>query len=132
MKKQNSIITFPFKKMVIDLVRIIPPGKVVSYGQIALLIGLPRAARQVGWTLRQIGAEANIPWWRVVNQKGRISIDGNLHADKQLQSKLLEADGIEVNDFQVDMKRYGFIPNEKQLKNLQLESRYIDKILFKI
>ena len=122
----------PFKQKVIELVGMIPRGKVASYGQVALYIGTPRAARQVGWTLRQIGTETNIPWWRVVNQKGRISIDGNLHADKQLQSKLLEADGIEVNDFQVDMKRYGFIPNEKQLKNLQLNEEYIGDISYKL
>lgn len=121
-----------FKQKVMQAVSSIPEGKVASYGQVALYIGTPRAARQVGWTLRQIGPETNIPWWRVINQKGRISIDGNLHADRELQKKLLLADGIEVNDFRVDMEKYRFSPNGKQLKNLQLESRYIDKILFKI
>jgi methylated-DNA-protein-cysteine methyltransferase related protein len=128
MKKQNSIITSPFKKMVIDLVRIIPPGKVMSYGQIALHMGTPRAARQVGWTLRQIGTETTIPWWRVINQKGRISIDGNLHADKQLQRKLLEAEGVEVsNEYQVEMEKYRFIP-KNQLIN-QLSNQQINKYI---
>lgn len=117
----------PFKKKLIEIVQMIPQGKVASYGQIALLVGVPRAARQVGWTLRQIGAETDIPWWRVINQKGRISIDGNLHADKQLQRKLLEADGIEVNDFQVDMEKYRFIP-KNQLIN-QLSNKQINKYI---
>lgn len=118
----------PFKQKVIDIVNLIPAGKVMSYGQIALLIGVPRAARQVGWTLAQIGHETNIPWWRVINHKGRISIDGNLHADRELQRKLLETDGIEVLDYQVDMEKYRFSPNEKQLKNLQLNEEYIESI----
>lgn len=116
-----------FKNKVIKAVGLIPPGKVASYGQIALLMGAPRAARQVGWILRQIGAETNIPWWRVINQKGRISIDGNLHADRELQRKLLEADGIEVNDFQVDMEKYRFIP-KIQLIN-QLSNQQINKYI---
>lgn len=117
--------------MVIDLVRIIPPGKVASYGQIALLVGVPRAARQVGWILRQVGLEKSVPWWRVVNQKGRISIDGNLHADKQLQRKLLEAEGILVKEYQVDMGKYGFSPGSKLFKKLLLKEEYIQEVIAK-
>lgn len=121
----------PFKKRVIEIVNYIPAGKVVSYGQVALYMGAPRGARQVGWILRQIGAETNIPWWRVINQKGRISINGNLNADKDLQKKLLEADGIEVKEFQVDMERYRFKPDQKLLNRLQLGNEYIEKALNK-
>jgi methylated-DNA-protein-cysteine methyltransferase related protein len=106
----------PFTQKVIEAVQMIPPGKVMSYGQIALYIGAPRAARQVGWTLRNIGPETTIPWWRVINQKGRISIKGNFYADRELQKKLLEAEGIEVNDFQVEMGKYRFIPDPVQLE----------------
>lgn len=118
----------PFKQKVIDVVKLIPRGKVVSYGQIALYIGVPRSARQVGFTLRQIGIEADIPWWRVINQKGKISIDGNLNADRNLQKKLLEAEGIEVKEFQVSMEKYRFIPNSQILKKLQLSDEYIERI----
>lgn len=120
-----------FKQKVIEAVLQIPPGKVVSYGQIAVYIGVSRAARQVGWILRQVGPEVNIPWWRVINQKGKISIDGNLNADRALQRKLLEADGIEVKDFQVDMDKYRFIADGKLLKKLQLKEEYIEKNSYK-
>lgn len=121
----------PFSQKIIEAVRLVPAGKVASYGQIALYIGAPRAARQVGWTLRQIGAEVNIPWWRVVNQKGRISIEGNLNADRDLQKKLLQAEGIDVDDFQVDMEKYRFIPSTELLKKLQLNDDYLNEIVIK-
>ena len=63
-----------FKEKVIEVVSLIPFGKVVSYGQVALYIGIPRAARQVGWMLNRMEGDVQIPWWRVVNNQGRISI----------------------------------------------------------
>ena len=51
----------------------IPYGRVVSYGQVAAYVGVPRGARQVGWTLRRL-EDIDIPWWRVINNEGRISI----------------------------------------------------------
>jgi methylated-DNA-protein-cysteine methyltransferase related protein len=120
----------PFRQKVIEIVSHIPPGRVMSYGQVALYIGAPRAARQVGWTLRHIGPEIVIPWWRVINQKGRISIKGNFYADKMLQKKLLEAEGIEVNEFRLDMKKYRFVPEPVQLE-LVGNDKEIDKITTK-
>lgn len=117
----------PFKQKVIEAVRLTPVGKVASYGQIALYIGLPRAARQVGWILRELGDNTDIPWWRVINQKGKISISGNFHADRDLQKKLLEAEEIEVTDFQVDMEKYRFYPDTK----LQLKDSYIQEVISK-
>lgn len=123
-------LTSLFKQNVIKVVCLIPRGKVTSYGQIAVYVGVPRAARQVGWTLREWG-NTDIPWWRVVNQKGRISIDGNLHADRELQKKLLGADGVEVRDFQVDMGKYRFVADSKLLKKLQLDDEYVNKVVTK-
>lgn len=117
----------PFKKRVLEIVQVIPKGKVMSYGQIALYAGFPRASRQVGQVLRDHGEVEGVAWWRVVNQKGAISIKGNLTADRDLQKKLLEAEGVEVNDFQVDMGRYRFIATERQLKKFQLDEVYIEK-----
>ena len=76
----------PFTEKVVAIVRMIPQGKIASYGQVALYAGLPRAARQVGWVMREV--QEDMPWWRVLNNKGRISIEGNWHADKHLQKKL--------------------------------------------
>lgn len=120
----------PFKQKVIEVVAHIPFGKVASYGQIASYIGAPRAARQVGWILRGLG-DKKISWWRVVNKDGIISISGNFEADRDLQKKLLELEKIEVNDFQVDMRKHRFVADEKLLKTLQLGDGYIDKVITK-
>ena len=120
----------PFKDRVVTIIRSIPAGTVASYGQVALYAGLPRAAREVGWILR--GSKDDMPWWRVINNKGVISIEGNWQADKRTQKQLLEAEGIVVlPDFTVDMEKYRFIADEKQLKQFQLEPEYIQKIIEK-
>lgn len=120
----------PFKDRVITIIRSVPEGKVVSYGQVALYAGLPRAAREVGWILRS--SKEDMPWWRVINNKGFISIEGNWQADKMTQKQLLEAEGIEVSDdMMVDMEKYRFIADEKQLKEFQLPADYIEKIIVK-
>lgn len=118
-----------FTQRVIQVVKAIPEGKVVSYGQVALYIGLPRAARQVGFILRDIGLESTIPWWRVVNNKGYISIKGNWQADKELQRKLLLHEGIEVNDeFSLDIEKHRYIADNRMLDKWQLPKNYIDKV----
>lgn len=87
-----------FFARVYALVRCIPCGKVASYGQIAALLGHPQAARTVGWALNALqGSEvAEVPWHRVINSAGRISISrADLTAD--LQRALLEAEGVEFD-----------------------------------
>jgi len=96
-----------FKEQVLLLVNKIPKGKVMSYGQIAAAIGSPCAARQVGQALRGLDSLTGIPWWRVINNAGIISIKGNWTANKQLQRDLLVKDGVEVSDeLTVEMGRY--------------------------
>lgn len=97
-----------FKEKVLDFVKNIPKGKVVSYGQVASAIGSPRAARQVGAVLGAINTfHGLMPWWRVVNNKGIISIKGNWVANKEDQKKLLTKDGVEVSkDFTINMEKY--------------------------
>jgi methylated-DNA-protein-cysteine methyltransferase-like protein len=115
-----------FKERIVYIINSIPFGKVMSYGQIAVYIGAPRAARQVGWTMRQMEGEVDLPWWRVINNEGIISIKGNLQNDKVLQKKLLEAEGIEVSDdFILDIKKYRYIAPDEVLKQLQLDEAYI-------
>ena len=65
----------PFFRTVYRLVRRVPPGRVVTYGQVAVLAGHPRAARAVGQALRALGTgrARTVPWHRVVNGSGRIS-----------------------------------------------------------
>lgn len=122
-----------FTQKLISVVRSIPHGKVVSYGQVAAYIGVPRAARQVGWILRVIGKD--VPWWRVISNSGRITIKGNRYADKVLQKKLLEQEGIEVIEgrcgLEVDIKKHRFNANNEQLKTWGLSEEYRERILIK-
>jgi methylated-DNA-protein-cysteine methyltransferase-like protein len=120
----------PFKDSVISIIRMIPQGKVASYGQIAAYVGLPRAAREVGWILR--GSKEDMPWWRVLNNAGKISIEGNMTADKVLQRKLLENDGVEVlEDFTLNMELYRWRLDAEVIKQLQLDDEYIQQLLVK-
>ena len=89
----------PFFKQVYEIVELIPLGKVISYGDIAKLLGRPRAAREVGWAMRQ--CPDGLPWQRVVMSDG--SITGGVFAD--VRRKILESEGIKfLPDGRVDMK----------------------------
>jgi methylated-DNA-protein-cysteine methyltransferase related protein len=99
-----------FFDQVYAVVRQIPPGKVASYGQVAALLGHPRAARTVGWALAALREheEQDVPWQRVINAQGRISIRNMEHAPEE-QQLLLEAEGVEFSDRGlIDWKRYGW------------------------
>ena len=82
-----------FYNSVYHLVKKIPRGKVATYGQIASLISTPRAARVVGYALRR--SPTDIPWQRVINSNGMISIE-NINYPKDLQAKLLRREGVKV------------------------------------
>ena len=71
----------------------IPSGVVVTYGQVAELAGLPRAARLVGRTLRHLPSDSTLPWHRVINASGRISFPQGSE-QYQRQKQLLEAEGV--------------------------------------
>lgn len=91
------------------IVKKIPRGCVATYGQIAALAGMPRAARLVGYALRATPDNVTIPWHRVVNAQGRVSMrlkDWQSGGD-DLQKILLAAEGVEFNDTgKLDLKRY--------------------------
>ena len=82
-----------FFEMVYEIVRSIPPGRVMSYGQVARLAGNPRMARQVGWALHALPPENDVPWQRVVLRTGRVA--GRFEeGGVGLQRALLEAEGV--------------------------------------
>lgn len=121
-----------FKDRVIDVVKKIPEGTVVSYGQVALYVGVPRAARQVGWILNGLEDKVPVPWWRVVNNKGRLSIKGSKYSALD-QKKLLEEEAIKIDkDFSFDMEKYRFRPDKKFINNLMLDPIYLEMISNKI
>jgi methylated-DNA-protein-cysteine methyltransferase-like protein len=79
---------------------------VASYGDIAALAGAPRAARGVGSVLNGLLPESEVPWWRVVNRSGRLTIPPELGL-RALQRTLLEDEGVPVGDAgTLDMGRY--------------------------
>ncbi|AYN12580.1 MGMT family protein [Pseudomonas putida] len=89
----------------------VPPGKVVSYGQLAELAGLGRAARWVGRTLGQLPADTRLPWHRVLAAGGRLSLAlGTPSGDEQRAR--LRAEGVNVSNNRVDMTRHGWRPME--------------------
>jgi methylated-DNA-protein-cysteine methyltransferase-like protein len=98
-----------FKPRVLQIIASIPKGKVMSYGQVAATAGSPRAARQVGGILRGYDGDDGLPWWRVVNSAGHISIKGNFIATPARQKQLLESEGVVVSgDYSLDISKYRF------------------------
>ena len=75
----------------------IPSGQLATYGQIADLIGAYGCARQVGWALRRLRLPSDVPWHRVVNAQGRISMSLSREGSDWLQRELLMAEGIPVD-----------------------------------
>lgn len=97
-----------FEQRVWLVVDAIPYGNVASYGDIALLAGHPRAARQVGRILKSLPNTSLLPWHRVISQQGKISLPGS-QASKQIDA--LRKEGIDVTQAgKIDMKRYRWRP----------------------
>lgn len=76
----------------------IPFGRLATYGQIADRIGAFGAARQVGWALQRLNLPSSVPWHRVVNARGRISMSLSREGSDWIQRELLLAEGIPVDD----------------------------------
>lgn len=102
-----------FYQDVYDLVVQIPRGRVMTYGQIAVILGKPTAARAVGYALHQTPPNRNIPWQRVINSQGKISHRGagdKLH-EPLIQRMLLEEEGIVFNtESKIDLDLYLWEP----------------------
>ncbi|WP_413787144.1 MGMT family protein [Pseudomonas sp. B21-059] len=89
----------------------VPEGKVVSYGQLAEMAGLGRAARWVGRTLSQLPADTSLPWHRVLGAGGRISLPvGSPSGDEQRAR--LHGEGVSILNNRVDIQRHGWRPVE--------------------
>jgi methylated-DNA-protein-cysteine methyltransferase-like protein len=86
----------------------IPPGSVATYGAIAELAGMPRAARQVGYAMAAVPEELDVPWHRVVNAQGKIS---KRRAECESRPRrLLEDEGVEFDTRgRIDLARFGWL-----------------------
>ncbi|WP_210396585.1 MGMT family protein [Motiliproteus sediminis] len=87
----------------------VPFGRVVTYGQLAELAGLPRAARLVGSTLKKLPADTTLPWHRVINASGRISFPIDSDGYRRQRARLLD-EGIEIQGNRVSLTRYRWQP----------------------
>lgn len=88
-----------------DIICSIPEGKVASYGQVAAAAGFPGRARQVSWTLSRDSRKYNLPWQRIVNASGEISLKGE---NGDLQRALLKAEGVVFSSTgKISMKQFG-------------------------
>lgn len=93
-------------KRIYEAVKKIPKGKVATYGQVAKMAGNGKMSRAVGNALHKNPDPDMIPCYRVVNSKGELAGAFAFGGD-EVQAKLLRADGIEVVDNKVDLKKYG-------------------------
>lgn len=89
------------------VIRAIPRGRVASYGEIATRSGLPRRARLVGRVLREAGADAGLPWHRVLRADGRLAFAPGSTTFRE-QQRLLAAEGVRVERGRVDITRFGW------------------------
>lgn len=94
-----------FDRAVYRLVKRIPRGRVAIYGQIAALLGAPRAARAVGYAMKRCPQGGDVPWHRVLNARGGISLRANV-SGMLTQRILLEREGLSLRNGRVDLKRY--------------------------
>lgn len=108
-----------FSDRVYKAVRRIPSGKCASYGDIAALLGTPRAARGVGWALHALNGSTSVPWWRVINKRGAISIR---HPDvsPKVQRALLEDEGVRFDEHGcVDWAVVRWVPEELRIEKVK-------------
>lgn len=84
---------------ILAVVRRVPPGRVVSYGQVARLAGLPGAARQVGYAMAALGPDSGVPWQRVVRADGTIAPrSGRGTWEEERQARLLREEGVAFDE----------------------------------
>jgi len=103
---QKSISFF---RRVVTSIKKIPRGKVATYGQIAALAGNPRAARQVAWVLHSASDKEKLPWQRVINSQGGISLPR--YGGYELQRALLMKEGVKFDaDEQIALARFQWKP----------------------
>lgn len=103
---------------VYDLVKKIPRGKVMTYGQIALVLGDGYTARTVGYVMH--GADDGVPWQRVINSQGKIST-GRLSIPVNLQQSMLEQEGVVFSQKgKCDLEKYQWWPKGSEPQDDQV------------
>lgn len=94
-----------FRQRVFQIIAAIPSGRVTTYGEVARMAGSPRAARQVGGVLKKLPEGSTLPWHRVVNRHGEISLQGE---DFKRQRQALLAEGVMFRAGKIDLLTFGW------------------------
>ncbi len=94
-----------FTEDVLEIIKMIPAGKVMTYGQIAAYAGNPRGARQVSRILHSMSLAHKLPWHRVINSKGSISLTGEAGF---IQGSMLSDEGIAVINKKIDLEKHRY------------------------
>lgn len=97
------------KEAIYQVLHVIPSGKVVTYGQVAQLAGLGKAARYVGTTLKNLPSDTQLPWHRVIGSHGKISLPEHHPGRKTQQLRLLD-EGVAVIKGKIDLKEFLWKP----------------------
>jgi methylated-DNA-protein-cysteine methyltransferase-like protein len=102
-------MTESFHDRIIATIKKVPQGSVATYGQIAAIAGNPQGARQVAWVLNSSSSKEKLPWHRIINKQGRISLESG--AGYEEQRSLLEKEGIIFSlNGSIDLKRFLWTP----------------------
>lgn len=117
--KKKTVTLDVFTQRVLRVIQAIPEGKVLSYGRAALLAGKPRGARQVSRLLHSMSEKHGLPWHRVINAEGRISLEPS--RGYELQKALLEDEGVEFSlSGRVDLSIYLWQPDLAEQDRLKI------------
>ena len=112
MQMESAQTTLGKHQRIYAVVRQIPEGLVASYGDIARLAGLPGHARLVGYALHALPAGSDVPWQRVINAQGMISLGRALPGGELHQRHLLEQEGVAFDSKgRVNLKRFRWQPD---------------------
>ncbi len=101
----------PLSEAILEIISSIPSGKVATYGQIAELAGNKKAARLVVWLLNSSSDKHDLPWHRVINRLGKISLETGY----ELQKEMLQLEGVQFgkNDV-IDLNKYGWVSFDQE------------------
>lgn len=101
--------TNELQRQILEVVALIPFGKVATYGQIAKLAGLPKHARLVGTVLKNLDEGSQLPWHRVINSQGKVSTTNLDEHGENRQLKLLKNEGVLLENYKIKLKDYQLI-----------------------
>jgi len=102
-------------EIIYEMVKKIPKGKVATYGQVARLCGLREHARLVGYALHNLKPNSGVPWHRVINSKGMISLRKNTGAYER-QRRLLEKEKVMFTGEKIDLSEYGAMASKRKMR----------------